>query len=212
MKTFIPLLFIFLLFAQHVKAQKIWEDDGVTIVKLDTLSDGFAALKGDFIIPNSSIYEVMNLILNVNGYDWVEGESTSKMLAVNPADSSFTFDFFVNIPWLFVKSTGRVHVEVTYADGVLSTQSTQIKDYEKEEGYDEVDFYSARWQLSGINEKDVAVKYLGVYKDVDMLIDLNSIIISRIRKRLNATFHNLIERSANKPIPATALSWPRMEQ
>lgn len=82
--------------------------------------------------------------MDVEGYDWVEGESTSRMLKVDPADLSFIFDFFVNIPWLFVKTTGRVHVELSYAHGVLPRQSPQIKDYHREDGYDEVDFYSAR--------------------------------------------------------------------
>ena len=150
--------------------------------------------------------------MDVEGYDWVEGESTSSVLKVDPADSSFTFDFFVNIPWLFVKTTDRLHVELSYAYGVLPTQSTQIKDYHREDGYDEVDFYSARWKLTAVNQQDVAVEYLGIYKDVDMLIDLNALIISRIRKRLNATFHNLIEISANKTSPASSLTLPRMEQ
>ena len=209
MKPFISVFVVCLLLSNVLKGQKSWVDDGVIITKLDTLADGFEALKGNFVIQNSSIHEVMNMIINVDGYDWVEGESTSKMLDVQPADSSFTFDFFVNIPWLFVKTTGRVKVDVKYDDGVLSTRSKQLKDYEMKEGYDQVDFYSAQWQLEEDNN-DVKVTYLGVYKDVDMLINLNNIIISRIRKRLNGTFQNLIERSSNSNRPADKLVWPQL--
>jgi len=199
-----------LLFAtgyHSVLAQKTWVDDGVSITKLDTLGDGYESLRGAFTIKNSSIYEVMNLILDVDGYDWVEGESVSKMLLVDEMDSSFTFDFFVRIPWLFVKKTGRVKVDVHFMDDTFFTKSYQIKDYNRDEDYDLVDFYSAQWKLQQAGE-DVKVTYLGVYQDQKMLININGIIINRIRKRLNGTFHNLILRASEKVQPARALSWP----
>ncbi|OEK00683.1 hypothetical protein BFP97_03800 [Roseivirga sp. 4D4] len=189
-------------------AQKTWVDDGVTITKLDTLADGYEALRGAFIIENSTIYEVMNLILDVDGYDWVEGESKSKMLSVDQMDSSFTFDFFVRIPWLFVKKTGRVRVDVHYKDETFYTKSTQIREYDRDEDYDLVDFYSAQWRLEKYRGKDVKVTYLGVYQDQKMLININGIIINRIRKRLNSTFHNLITRASGKVNPNGALVWP----
>jgi len=189
-------------------AQKTWVDEGVTITKLDTLGNGYQSLRGTFVIENSSIYEVMNLILDVDGYDWVEGESKSKMLSVNQMDSSFTFDFFVRIPWLFVKKTGRVKVDVRYKDKTFLTKSTQIKDYERAEDYDLVDFYSAQWKLEEFRGKDVKVTYLGVYQDQKMLININGIILNRIRKRLNSTFHNLISIASEKVDPDDALIWP----
>lgn len=189
-------------------AQKSWVDEGVTITKLDTLGDGYQSLRGTFIIENSSIYEVMNLILDVDGYDWVEGESKSKMLSVNQMDSSFTFDFFVRIPWLFVKKTGRVKVDVRYKDKTFLTKSTQIRDYERDEDYDLVDFYSAQWKLEEYRGKDVRVTYLGVYQDQKMLININGIILNRIRKRLNSTFHNLIARTSQRAHPDRVLVWP----
>lgn len=192
----------------RVQAQKTWVDDGVTITKLDTLADGYEALRGSFIIENTSIYEVMNLILDVDGYEWVEGESRSKMLLVDAADSSFTFDFFVDIPWLFVKKTGRVRVDVNYKDGAFFTKSTQIKEYDRNEDYDLVDFYSAQWKLEKLKGNHVKVTYLGVYQDVKMVVNINGIIINRIRKRLNSTFHNLIELTANSQTPARRLVWP----
>lgn len=190
------------------QAQKTWVDDGVTITKLDTLADGYEALRGSFIIENTSIYEVMNLILDVDGYEWVEGESRSKMLLVDAADSSFTFDFFVDIPWLFVKKTGRVRVDLNYKDGAFFTKSTQIKEYDRNEDYDLVDFYSAQWKLEKLKGNHVKVTYLGVYQDVKMVVNINGIIINRIRKRLNSTFHNLIELTANRQRPAGRLVWP----
>lgn len=195
-----------------VKAQKTWVDEGVSITRLDTLGDGYESLRGAFVIENSSIYEVMNLILDVDGYDWVEGESKSKMLLVDQMDSSFTFDFFVNIPWLFVKKTGRVKVDVHYENETLFTKSHQIKEYERDEDYDLVDFYSAQWKLQELGENDVKVTYLGVYQDQKMIININGIIINRIRKRLNATFHNLRTRASGKINPTSALSWPGMSQ
>lgn len=192
----------------YVHAQKTWVDEGVSITKLDTLGDGYESLRGSFVIENTSIYEVMNLILDVDGYDWVEGESKSKMLFVNQADSSFTFDFFVNIPWLFIKKTGRVKVDVHYKDGTLYTKSHQIREYDRDEDYDLVDFYSAQWKLQKLGVNDVQVTYLGVYQDQKMIININSIIINRIRKRLNGTFQNLRTRTAEKVNPVGALSWP----
>jgi len=189
-------------------AQRTWTDDGVTITKLDTLGDGYEALRGSFVVENTSVYEVMNMILDVDGYEWVEGESKSKMLLVNQADSSFTFDFFVDIPWLFVKKTGRARVDVRFENGTFLTKSTQIKDYKRNEDYDLVDFYSAQWKLEKLDHYHVQVTYLGVYQDVKMLFNINAIIINRIRKRLNGTFHNLIKLTANKPKPATSLVWP----
>ncbi len=189
-------------------AQKTWIDEGVTITKLDTLGDGYESLRGTFVIENSSIYEVMNLILDVDGYDWVEGESKSKMLSVDQMDSSFTFDFFVRIPWLFVKKTGRVKVDIHYKDKTFLTKSTQIKDYKRDENYDLVDFYSAQWKLEEYKGKDVKVTYLGVYQDQKMLININGIIINRIRKRLNSTFHNLISIASEKADPDDELIWP----
>ncbi|NVJ45859.1 MAG: hypothetical protein HWE07_01995 [Cytophagia bacterium] len=193
----------------RIHAQKTWVDDGVTITKLDTLADGYEALRGSFIIENTSIYEVMNLILDVDGYEWVEGESRSEMLLVEAADSSFTFDFFVDIPWLFVKKTGRVRVNVNYKDGAFFTKSTQIKEYDRNEDYDLVDFYSAQWKLEKLKGNHVKVTYLGVYQDVKMVVNINGIIINRIRKRLNSTFHNLIELTANSQEPARSLVWPK---
>lgn len=196
-------------FSQNrLQAQKTWTDKGVTITKLDTLGDGYEALRGSFIIENTSVYEVMNLILDVDGYEWVEGESKSKMLLVNQADSSFTFDFFVDIPWLFVKKTGRARVDVRFENGAFLTKSTQIKDYQRNEDYDLVDFYSAQWKLEKLDPHHVKVTYLGVYQDVKMLFNINAIVINRIRKRLNGTFHNLIELTANKQRPAASLVWP----
>ncbi|NVK42531.1 MAG: hypothetical protein HWE39_14920 [Oceanospirillaceae bacterium] len=189
-------------------AQKVWEDDGVTITKLDTLADGYEALRGSFVIENTSIYEVMNLILDVDGYEWVEGESRSEMLLVDAADSSFTFDFFVDIPWLFVKKTGRVRVDINYKDGAFFTKSTQIKEYDRNEDYDLVDFYSAQWKLEQLDQRHVKVTYLGIYQDVKMVVNINGIIINRIRKRLNSTFHNLIDLASNKSQPINILIWP----
>ncbi len=190
-----------------LQAQKKWVDDGVSITKLDTLAAGYEALRGSFVIENTSIYEVMNLVLDVDGYDWVEGESKSKMLLVDEADSSFTFDFFVNIPWLFVKKTGRVKVDVHYKDETLYTKSHQIREYERDEEYDLVDFYSAQWKLQQVGQ-DVQVTYLGVYQDQKMIININGIIINRIRKRLNGTFQNLRVRASAKPSPINSLIWP----
>ncbi|OEK04874.1 SRPBCC family protein [Roseivirga misakiensis] len=189
-------------------AQKTWVDGGVTITKLDTIGDGYEALRGSFIVQNSSIYEVMNLILDVDGYDWVEGESTSKMLRVNEMDSSFTFDFFVRIPWLFIKKTGRVIVDIHFDDDTFYTKSTQIKDYDRKKGYDLVDFYSAQWKLQKSGERNVKVTYLGIYQDQKMLININGIIINRIRKRLNGTFQNLIVLASEKANPSNKLLWP----
>jgi len=193
-----------------IQAQKTWVDEGVSITKLDTLGDGYESLRGAFIIEKSSIYEVMNLILDVDGYDWVEGESKSKMLLVDQSDSSFTFDFFVNIPWLFVKKTGRVKVDIYHKDDTFYTKPTQVRAYDRDEDYDLVDFYSAQWKLQKLGANDVKVTYLGVYQDQKMVININSIIISRIRKRLNGTFHNLKARATEKVKPANALSWPTM--
>jgi len=207
-KRLVLSLLLLWLVSDALLAQKTWEDEGVRITRLDTLIDGFEALRGSFIIENSSTYEVMNRILDVDGYDWVEGESTSKMLLVNPADSSFTFDFFVRIPWLFIKKTGRVRVNV-YAQGeTLHTRSTQIKDYEWDEDYDQVDFYSAQWKLEKHGHRDVRVTYLGVYQDQKMIINLNGLIINRIRKRLNSTFQNLRALTSDQPLPARELDWP----
>ena len=189
-------------------AQKIWQDDGVGITKLDTL-EGYEALRGSFIIKNTSTYEVMNLIIDVDGYDWVEGESVSKMLHFDQVDSAFTFDFFVDIPWLFIKKTGRARVDIKHENGRFHTKSTQLKNYKVEEDYDVVDFYSAQWKLEMLNNKDVKVTYLGVYQDVKMLINLNSIIVNHIRKRLNGTFQNLRARASNKSRPANRLAWPK---
>ena len=191
-----------------LQAQKTWEHKGVTMTQLDTLGDGYEALRGSFIIKNSSIYEVMNLILDVDGYDWVEGESKSKMLLVDKQDSSFTFDFFVDIPWLFVKKTGRVKVDVRYENETFHTRSTQIKEYKRNEDYDLVDFYSAQWKLQKHGANDVKVNYLGVYQDQKMVINLNSIIISRIRKRLSGTLYNLKVRASEKVNPVQSLTWP----
>lgn len=209
MRLTVTFIFIIsLAFSSSAFAQKTWEDDGVTITKLDTLAEGYEALRGSFIIENTSIYEVMNLILDVDGYDWVEGESTTKMLEVNQQDSSFTFDFFVSIPWLFVKKTGRVKVDVGFAGNSLFTKSTQIKAYKRDKDYDPVDFYSAQWKLEKLNHNDVKVTYLGVYQDVKMVLNINSMVIKRIRKRLNSTFHNLKKLASNKREPANALIWP----
>lgn len=209
MKRIVLTILLYTTCCNVIHAQKTWEDDGVSITKLDTLGNGYESLRGAFIIENSSIYEVMNLILDVDGYDWVEGESKSKMLIVDESDSSFTFDFFVNIPWLFVKKTGRVKVNVHYKAETLYTKSHQIREYERDESYDLVDFYSAQWKLQKFGTKDVKVTYLGVYQDQKMVININSFIISRIRKRLNSTFHNLKARSETVN-PATSLRWPIM--
>lgn len=189
-------------------AQKTWVDDGVSITRLDTLIDGYESLRGAFTVENSSIYEVMNRILDVDAYDWVEGESRSKMLLVDPVDSSFTFDFFVHIPWLFIKKTGRVKVNVYYENETLYTRSTQIREYERDEDYDPVDFYSAQWKLQK-QGNNVKVTYLGVYQDQKMIINLNGFIINRIRKRLNGTFHNLRKLTSERRLPASVLLWPR---
>jgi hypothetical protein len=202
------ILFVFLLLTQIAFAQKTWEDRGISITQLDTLSDGYKSLRAAFIIENSSIYEVMNLILDVDGYDWVEGESKSKMLLIDQPDSSFTFDFFVDIPWLFVKKTGRVKVDVSYDNETFRTKSTQIREYNRNEDYDLVDFYSAQWTLRKHGNNSVKVGYLGVYQDQKMVINLNSIIIGRIRKRLNGTLYNLKVRAAEINKPAQSLSWP----
>lgn len=194
-----------------ILAQKTWVDEGVSITRLDTLGEGYESLRGAFTIENSSIYEVMNLILDVDGYDWVEGESKSKMLLVDEADSSFTFDFFVNIPWLFVKKTGRVKVDVHYSNETFFTKSHQIKQYDRDEDYDLVDFYSAQWKLQK-SGPDVKVTYLGVYQDQKMIININGIILNRIRKRLNGTFHNLRARASGKVNPTLALSWPGLSE
>lgn len=212
MKRLVLTVLLFATFGNLMLAQKTWVDEGVSITKLDTLGDGYESLRGSFVIENSSIYEVMNLILDVDGYDWVEGESKSKMLLVDPADSSFTFDFFVNIPWLFVKKTGRVKVDVRYEDETFFTKSHQIKHYDRDEDYDLVDFYSAQWKLQKSGKYDVKVTYLGVYQDQKMIININGIIISRIRKRLNATFHNLRVRASGKVNPTAVLSWPGMTE
>ncbi|MFY0592241.1 hypothetical protein [Roseivirga sp.] len=208
MKRFALLIVFYVICLNAIKAQKTWVDEGVTITKLDTLGNGYESLRGSFIIENSSIYEVMNLILDVDGYDWVEGESKSKMLIVDEMDSSFTFDFFVRIPWLFIKKTGRVKVDVHFEGETLYTKSTQLKDYKQKEGYDLVDFYSAQWKLQKYRNHDVKVTYLGVYQDQKMLININGIIVNRIRKRLNGTFHNLKSLTAEKPNPVNALVWP----
>jgi len=210
MKRFVLIILLYAICFNFVQAQKTWEDDGVTITKLDTLGEGYESLRGSFIIENSSIFEVMNLVLDVDGYDWVEGESKSKMLSVDEADSSFTFDFFVNIPWLFVKKTGRVKVDVHYKDETLYTKSHQIREYNRDEDYDLVDFYSAQWKLQKLGTNDVKVTYLGVYQDQKMIININGIIINRIRRRLNGTFQNLRDRTSEKVNPVTALSWPIM--
>ena len=127
-------------------------------------------------------------------------------------DSSFIFDFFVDIPWLFVKKTGRVKVDVYYKNGAFHTRSTQIRDYDRNEDYDLVDFYSAQWKLKKHGANNVKVTYLGVYQDQKMVINLNSIIISRIRKRLNGTLYNLKVRASEKTNPVLALSWPNSEK
>ncbi|WP_339696892.1 hypothetical protein [uncultured Roseivirga sp.] len=200
--------FLLLLFSANAFSQKTWEHKGITMTQLDTLGDGYEALRGSFIIENSSIYEVMNLILDVDGYDWVEGESKSKMLLVDKQDSSFIFDFFVDIPWLFVKKTGRVKVDVRFENESFHTKSTQIREYDRNEDYDLVDFYSAQWKLQKHGNNDVKVNYLGVYQDQKMVININSIIISRIRKRLSATLYNLKVRASEKVNPINSLSWP----
>ena len=208
MKRFLfSLIYLFTAF-NILWAQKTWVDEGVSITRLDTL-EGYESLRGAFMIENSSIYEVMNRILDVDGYDWVEGESTSKMLLVDEADSSFTFDFFVRIPWLFIKKTGRVKVDVFHKGETLYTRSTLLKDYERDEDYDLVDFYSAQWKLEKEGRSDVKVTYLGVYQDQKMIINLNGLIINRIRKRLNSTFQNLRELTSNMETPANDLRWPK---
>jgi|GEM_PF-1041492 len=208
-KILIQLFIIsFVLMSHTLLAQKTWEDDGISITKLDTL-EGYEALRGTFTIKNSSIHEVMNRILDVDNYDWVEGESTSKMLKVEESESSFTFDFFVDIPWLFIKKTGRARVDIHSTPDGFVASSKQIKDYKSDERYDVVDFYSAEWGLQKSGEKDVKVTYLGVYQDQKMLLNLNSIIINKIRKRLNGTFQNLREIASNKVQPASVLSWPK---
>jgi hypothetical protein len=202
-------LIALLIFTHLAFSQKTWEEKGISITQLDTLSDGYKSLRASFIIENSSIYEVMNLILDVDGYDWVEGESKSKMLLIDQGDSSFTFDFFVDIPWLFVKKTGRVKVDVRFEDEIFHTRSTQIREYNRNEDYELVDFYSAQWRLQKHGDNHVKVGYLGVYQDQKMIINLNSIIISRIRKRLNGTLYNLKVRASEKAKPAQTLAWPR---
>jgi hypothetical protein len=201
---------ISLLTTQFAFSQKTWEEKGISITQLDTLEEGYKSLRAGFIIENSSVYEVMNLILNVDGYDWVEGESKSKMHLVDHLDSSFTFDFFVDIPWLFVKKTGRVKVDVSFENETFRTVSSQIREYDRNEDYELVDFYSAQWSLQRHGEHHVKVGYLGVYQDQKMVINLNSIIISRIRKRLNGTLHNLKVRAAKKNKPAQSLAWPSL--
>tara|TARA_R110001592_G_scaffold96041_3_gene276142 strand:+ start:2875 stop:3543 length:669 start_codon:yes stop_codon:yes gene_type:complete len=208
MQRLLAVYFFIFISSTHAFSQKTWEYKGVTMTQLDTLADGYEALRGTFIIENSSIYEVMNLILDVDGYDWVEGESKSKMLLVNKPDSSFTFDFFVDIPWLFVKKTGRVKVDVRYENETFHTRSTQIREYNRNEDYDLVDFYSAQWKLQKHGTNDVKVNYLGVYQDQKMVINLNSIIISRIRKRLSGTLYNLKVRASEKTSPVQSLVWP----
>ncbi len=207
MKRLTLLVILCTICCHSILAQKTWVDRGISITKLDTLGEGYQSLRGNFIIDNTSIHEVMNLILDVDGYDWVEGESKSKMLMVDHNDSSFTFDFFVDIPWLFVKKTGRVKVDVHYNDESFHTKSYQLKDYERDEDYDLVDFYSAQWKLQK-QGRDVKVTYLGVYQDQKMLINLNSIIISRIRKRLSGTLYNLKVRASAKANPVSSLQWP----
>jgi hypothetical protein len=202
-------LFVLLFITQIAFSQKTWVEKGISITQLDTLSDGYKSLRASFIIENSSIYEVMNLILDVDGYDWVEGESKSKMLFIDKADSSFTFDFFVDIPWLFVKKTGRVKVDVSLENDIFHTKSTQIREYDRNEDYDLVDFYSAQWKLQKYGNNHVKVVYLGVYQDQKMIINLNSIIISRIRKRLSGTLYNLKVRASEKAKPAQSLAWPK---
>jgi hypothetical protein len=202
-------LFVLLFLNQISFSQKTWEEKGISITQLDTLTEGYKSLRAAFIIENSSIYEVMNLILDVDGYDWVEGESKSKMLLIDQGDSSFTFDFFVDIPWLFVKKTGRVKVDVSFENEIFRTKSTQIRAYDRNEDYDLVDFYSAEWKMQKHGDNHVKVGYLGVYQDQKMIINLNSIIISRIRKRLNGTLYNLKVRASEKAKPALSLTWPK---
>lgn len=210
MRKLLLLLLLCAICSGLLKAQKTWVNKGISVTKLDTLGDGFESLRGSFTIENTSIYEVMNLILDVDGYDWVEGGSVSKMLLVDEADSSFTFDFFINIPWLFVKRTGRVKVDVHFKDDTFYTKSYQLRNYERNEEYDLVDFYSAQWKLQKLGTNDVKVTYLGVYQDQKMLININGIIINQIRKRLSGTFYNLKVKTAETVNPIDHLSWPIM--
>ncbi|WP_323758138.1 hypothetical protein [Roseivirga sp.] len=208
MQRFLAVLFIISLSTANLFSQKTWVDKGISITQLDTLGDGYESLRGTFTIENSSIYEVMNLILDVDGYDWVEGESRSEMLLIDHHDSTFTFDFFVNVPWLFVKRTGRIKVDVHYKDETFYTGSTQIRNYNRNEDYDLVDFYSAQWKVQKHGANNVKVSYLGVYQDQKMVINLNSIVINKIRKRLNSTLYNLKVRASENANPVQSLVWP----
>ena len=208
MQRLLAVYFFIFISSTNVFSQKTWVDKGISITQLDTLGDGYESLRGTFTIENSSIYEVMNLILDVDGYDWVEGESKSKMLSVDKQDSSFTFDFFVNVPWLFVKKTGRVKMGIHYENETFETSSTQIREYDIDEHYDMVDFYYAQWKLQKDGVNDVKVHYLGVYQDQKMVLNINKIIINKIRKRLNGTLYNLKVRASEKASPLQALVWP----
>ncbi|KYG73168.1 SRPBCC family protein [Roseivirga echinicomitans] len=208
MQRLLAVYFFIFIPSAYVFSQKTWVDKGISITQLDTLGDGYESLRGSFMIENSSIYEVMNLILDVDGYDWVEGESRSEMLLIDHQDSTFTFDFFVNIPWLFVKRTGRIKVDVHYKDETFHTGSTQLRNYNRNEDYDLVDFYSAEWKVQKHGENNVKVSYLGVYQDQKMVINLNSMVINKIRKRLNSTLYNLKVRASEKVNPVQSLVWP----
>uniref|UniRef100_UPI004056BB41 hypothetical protein n=1 Tax=Roseivirga sp. TaxID=1964215 RepID=UPI004056BB41 len=105
--------------------------------------------------------------------------------------------------------TGRVKVDVSFEDEIFHTNSTQIREYDRNEDYDLVDFYSAQWKLQKYGNNHVKVGYLGVYQDQKMIINLNSIIISRIRKRLSGTLYNLKVRASEKAEPTQTLAWPK---
>jgi len=208
MKRIALTMLLYFVYCGHMQAQKTWVEKGVSITQLDTLGDDYESLRGTFITQNSSIHEVMNIILDVDGYDWVEGESKSRMVLVEKKDSSFTFDYFVEIPWLFVKKTGRVKVDVHHKKNSFYTRSTEIREYDRDEDYDLVDFYSAQWKVQKHGENNVRVTYLGVYQDQKMVFNINRIIIKRIRKRLNSSLYNLKVRTSEKGAPVNSLSWP----
>ncbi|MGW8121864.1 hypothetical protein ACV07N_04320 [Roseivirga echinicomitans] len=208
MQRFLAVSFLIFLCSANAFSQKTWESRGVSITHLDTLGNGFEALRGAFTIENSSIYEVINLILDVDGYHWVEGESKSKMLSINKQDSTFIFDFFVDIPWLFVKRTGRVKVDIDFKEDIFYTKSTQINDYKRDESYEPIDFYYAQWKIQKHGLKDIKVDFLGVYQDQKMVFNINNIVIKKIRKRLNETLYNLKVLASEKTNPIKSLSWP----
>lgn len=154
------LLNVFNAFSQeNCKLKK--DEDGIKVFTCEESDSKFKSLKAEFSLRGVTTEQLKTFLMNADNYkNWQYNMVESKALQhIN--ENEMIVRSVINAPWPVTDREMIVHVKISSKTvGQMSIHVTTTKyDYPTSKELVRVSFSDARWEVSHLNENDLAINY-----------------------------------------------------